>query len=68
MYSIVLKDGKTINFNNIDIIFVEKNRTLKLYYGTIQIGRINMDNIVGWVNANYKTKSEEQRKGEENYD
>lgn len=58
MYSIVLKDGKTIDFNNIDIIYVKEDRTLKLYDGTKQIGRINMDSIVGWINTKYKEESE----------
>ncbi len=59
MYSIVLTDGKIINVNATEVEWCEKSRTIKLINGRTIIARINMDNIVGWINADYKVESEE---------
>ena len=59
MYSIVLTDGKTININADCVMWYEKSRTITLIKGGKTIARINMDNVVGWIDTDYKAESEE---------
>ena len=51
MYSIILKDGKTINIKADDMVLnvTEKIRVLRFYYGLEIIAEINMDNVAGWI-------------------
>ena len=61
MYSIgiVLKDGKVITINATEVEWHEKSRTITLINNRETIARINMDNVIGWIDANYKAESEE---------
>lgn len=59
MYSIVLTDGKIININATDVEWNEKSRTIRLFNNKTVVARINMDNVVGWIDADYKTESED---------
>lgn len=58
MYSIVLTDGKIINIKADEVEWCEKARMIKLYNDRRIVARINMDNVVGWINAEYKGESE----------
>ena len=60
MYSIILKDGKTINIKADDMVLnvTEKIRVLRFYYGLEMVAEINMDNVAGWVRTDY-IKNEE---------
>lgn len=60
MYSIVLTDGKIINVNATEVEWCEKSRTIKLFEGTQVVARINMDNIVGWIDAECKVESDKE--------
>lgn len=62
MYSIVLKDGKTININATDVLWSEKARMIKLYNDEFMVARINMDNIAGWIDADYMAEGKKQKK------
>lgn len=57
MYSIVLEDGKTINVNANEVLWSNESRMIKLFNGEIMVARINMENIAGWIDADYKEKS-----------
>jgi uncharacterized protein YlzI (FlbEa/FlbD family) len=59
MYSIVLTDGKIINIKATEVEWCEKVRMIKLINGRQIVARINMDNVVGWINADYKAESED---------
>jgi hypothetical protein len=64
MYSIVLTDGKIININADVVEWYEKNRMTKFIANGRVVARINMDNVVGWIGAewidvDYKVGSEE---------
>lgn len=61
MYSIVLTNGKIINVNATEVEWCEKSRTIKLIKSSNTVARINMDNIVGWINADYKAESEGEK-------
>lgn len=58
MYSIVLTDGKIINIKATEVEWCEKVRMIKLINDRQIVARVNMDNVVGWINADY-TESEE---------
>ena len=60
MYSIVLTDGMIININATEAEWCEKSRTIRLINGRRIVARINMDNVIGWINADYKTESEDK--------
>ena len=60
MYSIVLTDGKIINIKATEVEWCEKVRMIKLINGRQIVARINMDNVVGWINADYKAESEDK--------
>lgn len=58
MYSIVLTDGKIININADEVYWHEKTRMITLDKDERTVARINMDNVVGWIEAEYKVESE----------
>ena len=58
MYSIVLTDGKIINIEADEIQWGEKSQMVKFYNDREMVARINMDNVVGWIDADYKAESE----------
>ena len=60
MYSIVLANGKTININADEVEWREKSHTIRLINDSRVIARINMDNVVGWLDANYIAESEDK--------
>ena len=60
MYSIVLTDGKIINVKATEIEWNERPRMIKLINGRQIVARINMDNVVGWIDADYKVEVEPQ--------
>ncbi len=60
MYSIVLTDGKIINIKADEIEWCEKTRMIKLINNEMIVARINMDNVVGWIDADYKAESEDK--------
>ena len=60
MYSIVLTDGKIINIKATEVEWCEKVRMIKLINGRQIVARINMDNVVGWIDADYKAESEDK--------
>lgn len=50
MYSVILKDGKTINIKADDIVYYEKFNLVRFYdSATSIIAEINMDNVAGWA-------------------
>ena len=53
MYSIILADGKIINIKADEADWNEKTRTIRLINNSERkvVARINMDNVVGWINA-----------------
>ena len=59
MYNIVLTDGKIISIKADEVEWVQKERMIKLLNGRRIVARINMDNVVGWIDADYKAESEE---------
>jgi len=59
MYSILLTNGNLININATEIEWCEKSRMIKLINDRQVVARINMDNVVGWINADYMKESEE---------
>lgn len=56
MYNIILTNGKIININANKVEWCEESRTIRLINGIFVVARINMDNIVGWMNADYNAK------------
>ena len=58
MYSIVLTDGKTIKIKANSAEWNEKTRMVKLINDRRIVARINMDNVVGWIDTDYKAESE----------
>ncbi len=61
MYSIILKNGKTINIKADDIVCDEKFNLIRFYDSatTSIIAEINMDNVAGWVKTSCKVDNEE---------
>ena len=57
MYNIVLTNGKIINVNATEIEWYEKERMIRLINNRRIVARFNMDNIVGWIDADYKVES-----------
>lgn len=49
MYSIILKDGKIINVNATEVEWFENHKTIRLIHGSQVVARINVDNVVGWI-------------------
>ena len=60
MYNIVLTDGKIISVKADEVEWCEKVRMIKLYNDSHVVARINMDNVVGWINADYNGESENE--------
>jgi len=60
MYSIVLRDGKIININATEVEWCERSRMIKLIKGGRVVARINMDNVVGWIDTDYKAEGEDK--------
>ena len=60
MYNIVLKDGKIINVNATEVEWCREDRMIKLFNERRIVARINMDNVVGWIDADYKGESENE--------
>ena len=66
MYSIILKDGKTINIKadaiNIkadDMVFYEKENIVRFYYNNVRmVAEINMNNVIGWARTDYIKREE----------
>jgi hypothetical protein len=58
MYSIILTDGKIINVDATEVEWCEKSRTIKLFNMGRVVARINMDNVVGWVDFDCGAESE----------
>lgn len=59
MYNIVLTDGKIINIKADEVEWYEKSQMMKLINGKQVVARINMDNVVGWINADYNQAAEQ---------
>ena len=59
MYSLVLTDGKIINIKATEVEWCEKVRMIKLINDRQIVARINMDNVVGWIDTDY-TESEDK--------
>lgn len=57
MYSIVLTNGKIININATEVAWSENTRMIRLFNDKTMVARINMNNIVGWIDADYKAES-----------
>lgn len=56
MYSIVLTDGKIIDIKATEMEWYEKSRTIRLIDNRQVVARINMDNVVGWIDADHKAE------------
>ena len=63
MYSIVLTSGKIIDIDAMGVEWHEKTRMITLYVGDSfhpkTIARINMDNVVGWIESSRIKESED---------
>ena len=59
MYNIVLTDGKIISIKANEVEWCREDRMIKLYNGRRIVARINMDNLVGWIDADYKAETEQ---------
>lgn len=58
---IVLKDGKVITTDATGVEWHEKSRTITLIKKRDVIARINMDNVIGWIDIDaYKAESEDK--------
>ena len=64
MYSIVLTDGKIINIKATEIEWYEKSRMIKLINDRQIVARINMDNVVGWIDTDYNVENAPQERSE----
>jgi len=59
MYSIVLTDGKIVNIIADVVEWGERTKTVRFLKGKRLVARINMDNVVGWIETNFMVKSED---------
>lgn len=60
MYSIVLTDGKIVNINADKVEWNRSERMAFFFrYGNKLVAKINMDNVAGWIQTDYKEKSED---------
>lgn len=59
MYSIVLADGKIVNIIADVVEWGERTKTVRFLKGKRLVARINMDNVVGWIETNFMVKSED---------
>lgn len=60
MYSIALTNGKVINIKGDSVDWSEKTHTVRIFSSRNTVARINMDNVIGWIDADYMTKSEDK--------
>jgi hypothetical protein len=60
MYSIVLTNGTIKNIKGDIIEWIERARMVKIYNDRKLVARINMDNVVGWIDADCMIKSEDK--------
>lgn len=60
IYGIVLTDGKIINVKATTVEWLEKSRMIRLFNDNNVVARINMDNVVGWIDAECKEESEDK--------
>lgn len=58
MYSIILKNGRTINIKATLVEWHEKSNTIRLLDDDIVVARFHMDNIAGWVKADHKVEAD----------
>lgn len=63
MYNILMTNGKMIGIDAQKVEWYEKSRTLVFYDGKVgeslkKVARINIDNIVGWLDIGAKEKLE----------
>lgn len=54
MISILLTNGKIIDIKAAEVEWCEKSRIIKLFNDRQIVAEINMDNVAGWINADYK--------------
>ena len=59
MYRVLMKDGTILDVNATGTELWEENRTLTLYNGVATVGVLNIDNIIGWIDADYMVESED---------
>lgn len=57
MISILLRNGKIIDIKAAEVEWCEKSRMIKLFNDRQIVAEINIDNVVGWINADYKYES-----------
>lgn len=61
MYTIVLTNGKIINIKADEVEWCgDKERMAKFINNRCIVARINMENVVGWIAADYKVENEVQ--------
>lgn len=60
MISIILTNGKVINIKGDHVDWQEKSRTTRIISDRITVARINMDNVIGWIDNRYLIESEEE--------
>ena len=56
----MLADGKIINIKADEVEWCEKSRMIRLFNRRQVVARINMDNVVGWIDADCKAESEDK--------
>lgn len=56
MCSIVLTEGNIIKIKATEVEWYEKIRMILVHNDGRVVARINMDNVVGWINADYMTE------------
>lgn len=56
MCSIVLTDGNIIKIKATEVEWDEIIRMIRVHNDGRVVARINMDNVVGWINADYMTE------------
>jgi hypothetical protein len=67
MYSIILTDGTLKNINGDSIEWIERSRMVKIYNNRKVVARINMDNVVGWIESDNIAECENITKGFEDF-
>ena len=60
MFSIVLTNGKVINIKGDSVEWSEKTHTVRILSGRNTVARINMDNVVGWIDTDNMAESEDK--------
>lgn len=62
MYSIILKNGKTVTINATTVEWYQTDKMLRFLHKNNIVARINMDSIIGWAKTDHIVKSEEDEK------